>query len=108
MVIKLLVVMLMCGSNIALAGEPTVINLVIKEHRFIPEEVKVPVGQKIKLVIDNQDPTPEEFESYALNREKVISGGKQGFVFLGPLKAGRYDFMGEFHQATARGVLIAE
>ncbi len=108
MFIRLMVVMLMCGSNIAFAAEPTVINLVIKEHRFIPQEVKVPAGQKIKLVIDNQDPTPEEFESYALNREKVISGGKQGFVFLGPLKAGRYDFMGEFHQATAQGVLIAE
>ena len=29
-------------------------------------------------------------------------------ILIGPLKAGRYEFVGEFHEATAKGVVIAE
>ncbi|HZX32015.1 MAG TPA: cupredoxin domain-containing protein [Rhodocyclaceae bacterium] len=82
--------------------------LTIKDHRFTPSEVRVPADKKIKLVIDNQDPTPEEFESHELNREKVIPGNSKGVVFIGPLKPGKYPFMGEFNSKTAQGVVIAE
>lgn len=82
--------------------------LVIKDHRFEPAELKVPAGQKIKLIVHNQDSTPEEFESHELNREKVISGGAKATIFVGPLKPGRYPFFGEFNEKTARGALIAE
>lgn len=84
------------------------INLVIKDHRFSPAEVKVPAGQKVKLIVDNQDATPEEFESHELNREKVIAGKSKAMIFIGPLKPGRYPFVGEFNEATAKGVVIAE
>ena len=82
--------------------------LVIKNHRFEPAEVRVPAGQRIKLVVHNQDSTPEEFESHSLNREKVIPAGAKATIFIGPLKAGRYDFFGEYNEATAKGVVIAE
>jgi hypothetical protein len=68
----------------------------------------VPAGQKIKLVVENQDPTPEEFESYTLNREKVVPGNGQITVLVGPLKPGKYEFFGEFNQDTAQGTLVAE
>lgn len=68
----------------------------------------MPAGQKVKLVIHNQDSTPEEFESHELNREKVIPGGAKSAVFIGPLQPGKYPFFGEFNEATARGVVIAE
>ena len=84
------------------------VKLTIKDHRFIPSEVKVPAGQKIKLIVDNQDATPEEFESHELNREKVIVGNSKATIFIGPLKPGRYPFVGEFNEATAKGVVIAE
>jgi plastocyanin len=84
------------------------ITVVIKDHRFVPAEVKVPAGQKVKLIVDNQDATPEEFESHELNREKVIAGKSKGAVFIGPLKPGRYPFIGEFNEATAKGVVVAE
>ncbi|HJV85972.1 MAG TPA: cupredoxin domain-containing protein [Noviherbaspirillum sp.] len=84
------------------------VTVVIKDHRFTPAEVKVPAGQKVKLIVDNQDATPEEFESHDLNREKVIPARAKGSVFIGPLKAGRYSFFGEFHEDTAQGVIIAE
>ena len=82
--------------------------LVIKNHRFEPAELKVPAGQRVKLVVHNQDSTPEEFESHALNREKVIPAGAKATIYIGPLKAGRYDFFGEYNEATAKGVVIAE
>jgi plastocyanin len=83
-------------------------RLVIKDHKFEPTELTVPAGQKIKLLVDNQDPTPEEFESNELNREKVVVGKSSITVFLGPLDAGRYPFFGDFHQETAQGVLIVK
>lgn len=82
--------------------------MVIKNHRFEPAELKVPAGQRVKLVVHNQDSTPEEFESHSLNREKVIPAGAKATIFIGPLKTGRYEFYGEYNQATAKGVVIAE
>ena len=82
-------------------------TIVIKDHRFHPEELVVPTGKKIKLIVDNQDPTPEEFESYDLNREKIVGGNKKITVYIGPLKEGIYKYFGEFHEATAQGVIKA-
>jgi plastocyanin len=96
----------------AIAGTATAaereILLVIKNHRFEPAELKVPAGQRIKLVVHNQDGTPEEFESHGLNREKVIPGGAKASIFIGPLKPGRYDFVGEYNEATAKGAVVAQ
>ena len=84
------------------------LSLMIKDHRFVPSEIKVPARQKIKLIVHNQDASAEEFESHELNREKVIAGGTKATIFIGPLKPGRYPFYGEFNVKTAQGVLIAE
>ncbi len=83
-------------------------TIVIESHRFTPAELKVPAGQKIRLLIENRDPTPEEFESYDFNREKVVPGKGRIALFVGPLKPGRYEFFGEFNADSARGHLIAE
>lgn len=83
-------------------------HLVINQHKFEPVELSVPAGQKIKLLIENQDATPEEFESNELNREKIVVGKGTITVFLGPLDAGRYPFFGDFHQETAQGVLVVK
>ena len=84
------------------------VKLVIENHRFQPETVNVPVGQKIKLLIENRDSTPEEFESHALNREKVIPAKSTATVYIGPLVAGSYPFVGEFNDKTAKGVIVAK
>jgi plastocyanin len=83
-------------------------TIVIKDHRMNPAELEVPAGKKIKLLVDNQDPTPEEFESHSLNREKVIPGNSKATIFIGPLKPGSYEFFGEFHQATAQGRIVVK
>jgi plastocyanin len=90
------------------AAETVEVQVVIKNHRFEPAELRVPAGQKVKLVVHNQDATPEEFESNELKREKVIPAGAKTSIFVGPLAKGRYPFFGEFNQTTAQGVVIAE
>jgi hypothetical protein len=101
------VMVLLSLAGPALAGD-TEFTIQLREHRFTPSEVKVPAGVKVKLVIDNQDPTPEEFDSFALNREKIVFPNSKGIVFIGPLKPGRYEFIGEFNRKSASGVVIAE
>jgi hypothetical protein len=83
-------------------------TLTIKDHKFTPEELKVPANQRVIITVINDDATAEEFDSNALKVEKVIPGMSKGTVRVGPLKPGRYPFIGEFHEATAKGALIAE
>ena len=82
--------------------------LTIKDHRFNPTEVKVPANKRVQITVINDDPTPEEFESHEMKVEKVIPGKSKGVVRIGPLKPGRYPFFGEFHEATAKGTVVAE
>ena len=84
------------------------LSMTIKNHTFEPSVLKVTANQRIKLTVQNLDTTPEEFESHVLNREKVIPGGAKVVIYFGPLKPGRYEFMGEFNPATAKGVVVAE
>ena len=83
-------------------------TLTIKDHKFTPTELKVPANKRVAITVVNSDATPEEFESNALKVEKVIPGGSKATVRIGPLKPGRYEFVGEFHEDTAKGVIIAE
>jgi len=92
----------------AFAADEPEFRLVIENHKFTPETVNVPAGQKVKLVVENRDATPEEFESHALNREKVIPGKSRATIFIGPLKPGEYKFVGEFNEKTAKGVIVAK
>jgi len=92
----------------SVAAEPPEYLLTIENHQFAPAELRIPAGEKVRLRIENRDPTAEEFESHDLNREKLIAGGGSATLFVGPLKAGTYRFFGEFNEATCHGRLIVE
>jgi hypothetical protein len=83
-------------------------KLTIKGGRFIPETIEVPAGVKFKLLITNQGPGPEEFESYELKKESVMGEGITRPLVFAPLKPGTYPFFGEFHLDTAKGRIIAK
>jgi len=89
------------------AGEPE-FSLVIEKNRFTPDRIEIPAGQKVKLNIDNRDSSAEEFESVEMKVEKVIPPRSKATVWVGPLKAGEYPFIGEFHEKTAFGILVAK
>jgi plastocyanin len=103
----LLALLLLLVSAVAMAEVP-VFELVIENNRFQPATLEVPAGQKVKLRVMNRDPAPEEFESYDLNREKIVTGNSEILIYVGPLDAGEYSFYGEFHQETAQGKLVAK
>jgi plastocyanin len=83
-------------------------NLTIRNHKFEPQEIRVPAGKRLSISVTNEDASAEEFESPSLKVEKVIPGKSKGVVRIGPLAPGRYEFFGEFHADTAKGVVIAE
>lgn len=103
-----LAVLIAAATTPALAADPLELKLAIQDHRFEPAELKVPAGQKIKLLIENRDDSAEEFESHELNREKIVGPKSSIVVYIGPLEPGRYPFFGEFHMDTAQGVVVAE
>lgn len=97
------------GTETVTASEETpTFEVSIENHLFTPAEFEIPAGQKVKLVISNLDPTPEEFESHELNREKIIAGNSEGVIYVGPLKPGIYPFFGEFNEDTAQGKIIVK
>lgn len=104
---KIILFITMIISGIAFA-DTKIIEIDIKDHKFNPERIVVPSGERIKLVVKNKDSTIEEFESSDLNREKIIPPGGKANIILAPLKVGEYKFEGEFHPDTAQGVLIVE
>lgn len=81
------------------------IEVHIRNHVFEPDVVVIPPDTKVRLLVINDDSTPEEFESYELNREKVIAGGRKAVIFVGPLPSGDYPFFGEFNPKTAQGIV---
>ena len=98
----------LAGWSVAAHADVPVYQIEIREHLFYPAELRIPAGQKVKLQVINQDSTSEEFESFELNREKVIMGKRKAIIFIGPLRPGEYPYFGEFHPETAQGVIIAE
>ncbi len=83
-------------------------GLTIKDHIFIPDTLEVPANARVKLVVKNEDATPEEFDSDNLHREKVVPAGAEAIIYIGPLKPGTYEFKGEYHQDTAKGRVVAK
>lgn len=104
----LLLILLGSCSSISLATTAPEFTIEIRDHLFFPSTLIVPANTKVKLIVINRDSTPEEFESYELNREKVIMGGAKATIFIGPLKPGDYPFFGEFNPKTAQGVIRAQ
>ena len=100
--------MLAATCDSAVAEEAYSATIIIRDHRFEPAELHVPAGKRILLTVINTDPLSEEFDSAAMKVEKVIAGKSQGVVHISPLNPGSYDFIGEYHEDTAKGQVVAE
>ena len=95
-------------STTALADETPTYTLTLKDHKFTPETIEAPADTKFKLIVKNEDQTPAEFESDDFKREKIIKGGAEATINVGPLKTGEYKFFDEFNEKTAQGKLIVK
>ena len=89
------------------AASPAVVTLTLKDHRFSPDVLTIPAGQRVQVLLINQDKATEEFDSHDLKIEKLVTPGGKISFWIGPLQPGTYGFIGEFHPATAQGRVVA-
>jgi len=75
---------------------------------FEPASFNVAAGTPIKLTVMNQSDAPIEFESFELNRERVVQPGQSITVQLPKLDPGQYHFFDDFHHEVAQGTITAE
>src|SRR4051812_30785184 len=61
------------AAGSAFAAGDTEFSLTLENHKFTPDRLEVPAGKKVKLLVENRDATPAEFESDTLKVEKVIA-----------------------------------
>lgn len=94
-------------TGAAQADAPAGVTLTLKNHRFTPATFTVAAGQKVRVTLINQDPATEEFDSHDLRLEEVVTPMGRISFNIGPLAAGQYSFMGEFHAGTAQGKVTA-
>jgi plastocyanin len=90
----------------ALADDPS-FSIELKNNQFVPSEVQIPAGVKVKLIVRNDNQSTSEFESTQFHREKVVPPGQEITVFVGPLDPGSYEFFDDFHPET-RGHLVVK
>jgi plastocyanin len=94
----------MTGSSYAADEAPV---LTLRNKQFVPTELTVPAGVKVKLVVRNEDSVAAEFESYDLSREVVVAAQGQVTIYIGPLKPGRYGFFNDFDRSMT-GSIVAQ
>ena len=98
---------LVAAAASSVAAEDRTIILRVEEAGFAPAELEAPTGGRIRLEVTNGTGAAIEFESFELNRERVIQPGQTAAVYLSGLSAGRYEFFDDFHQSR-RGVLVVK
>ncbi|EPE2651566.1 cupredoxin domain-containing protein [Vibrio fluvialis] len=103
----LLLPLLLSASLPALADTPT-FEIEIRDHQFHPTQLEIPAHQQVKLIVKNLDDTAEEFEGEDFHAEKVIAGHGEATILVGPFGPGEFEFIGEFHEDTAKGALIVK
>jgi hypothetical protein len=96
------------AATSALAAGENEFSISLENHKFTPNRIEIPAGKKVKLLVENKDATPAEFESETLKVEKVIAGKGKATIFVGPLKAGEYKFVDEYNEKTATGTIVAK
>lgn len=100
--------MLIAAAPSSAAEELHQVRLTARDGRFYPETIEVPAGTRFKIVIVNEGPGPEEFESNNPHREKVLAAGATSFLIFPALQPGVYPFFGEFHPETAKGRIVVK
>ncbi|TMB05912.1 MAG: cupredoxin domain-containing protein [Deltaproteobacteria bacterium] len=96
---------LFLGVARGVAAEDRTIPLAVEEGGFAPAEIEAPTGARVRLEVTNRTAAAIEFESFELNRERVIQPGQTAAVYVSGLDAGRYEFFDDFHQQR-RGALL--
>jgi cupredoxin-like protein len=86
----------------------TVVELRFENHRFAPQTITVPANRAFRIQVINASKETIEFESFKLNRERVVGPGETIIVNVPALSPGNYDFYDDFHDDVPEGAIIAK
>jgi hypothetical protein len=78
-----------------------------EKHQFTPKILVIPAGRQVEIRVVNSSAERIEFESFKLNREKVVEPGQTLTMKVRPLPAGSYDFFDDFHADVPEGEIVA-
>ena len=99
----------LCLVTAASAAETPTFTILGQGGKLVPATLKIPAGQRVKLVFRNLGPGPEEFEITEMRIEKVLAEGSESFAVLPPRKHGdRIRLFGEFHPGSAVCLITVE
>lgn len=90
------------------AAEQPAFELSIKDHKFTPATLTIPADTKVKITLKNLDASTAEFISDDFKGGKLAAGGQTVTFFIGPLKAGTYEFHDEYHEQQSKTQLIVQ
>ncbi len=93
-------------TPVALAQAASPIRIEVLDQGFQPATVQVPAGKRVQLSITNKRKIPSEFESFPLNREKIVPPGGTIRVWIGPLDPGHYKFFDDFNPDKTGEVIV--
>ncbi len=82
-------------------------QLRFENGRFEPATLDVSAGAPVRLTVVNSGSSAIEFESFELNRERVVPPGRSITVFLPRLDPGQYHFFDDFHHDAGQGTITA-
>jgi cupredoxin-like protein len=102
--------MLLAAGGLATAApaEDVIVELRFENRSFTPQTLNVPANRPFKIKILNESKEVIEFESFKLNREKVVGVGETVTITIPGLKPGSYDFYDDFHQDVPQGTIVAK
>jgi hypothetical protein len=96
------------AAGAANAQAATEIQLSYKDKKFDPAEISAPANTAIVIKLKNLDAKAMEFESKPLKIEKVVAGSSDATINVRGQKPGRYEFVDEYNEKVARGVLVVK
>lgn len=82
-------------------------QLKFADGRFEPAVLDVSAGAPVHLTVINSGTSAIEFESFELNRERVVPPGRSITVLLPRLDPGQYHFFDDFHHDAGQGTITA-
>lgn len=81
--------------------------ITLKGDQFSPKDLLIPAGQKVEITVKNETDKAAEFESDDIDREKVVAANGEVKLMVGPLKAGTYAYLNDYHEES-KGTITAK